>query len=72
MRIRESIYSNNDNVGRPTDNAGMSGAVQKIMSKVLIPGFGYGRNARVFHDAGMVVSGIEISPQRPLKEPEVF
>lgn len=28
---------------------------------VLIPGFGYGRNARLFLDAGMKVSGIEIS-----------
>lgn len=28
---------------------------------MLIPGIGYGRNARVFRDAGMEVTGIEIS-----------
>jgi SAM-dependent methyltransferase len=28
---------------------------------VLIPGFGYGRNARVFYDNGFTISGIEIS-----------
>ncbi|MCT4560222.1 MAG: class I SAM-dependent methyltransferase [Crocinitomicaceae bacterium] len=31
------------------------------ISKVLIPGFGYGRNAQVFIDKGMQVDGIEIS-----------
>jgi SAM-dependent methyltransferase len=29
--------------------------------KVLIPGFGYGRNAKVFYDSGFDVTGIEIS-----------
>jgi 2-polyprenyl-3-methyl-5-hydroxy-6-metoxy-1,4-benzoquinol methylase len=29
--------------------------------KVLIPGFGYGRNAKVFCDIGLTVTGIEIS-----------
>ena len=29
--------------------------------KVLIPGIGYGRNARIFRDNGMAVTGIEIS-----------
>jgi SAM-dependent methyltransferase len=29
--------------------------------KILIPGFGYGRNARPFHERGLEVSGIEIS-----------
>ncbi len=28
---------------------------------VLVPGIGYGRNARVFRDSGMAVTGIEIS-----------
>lgn len=28
---------------------------------VLIPGFGYGRNAKIFLDSGMAVTGIEIS-----------
>ncbi|MFT3739177.1 MAG: class I SAM-dependent methyltransferase [Breznakibacter sp.] len=31
------------------------------LSKILIPGFGYGRNARVFADHGLNVTGIEIS-----------
>lgn len=31
------------------------------IQKVLIPGFGYGRNAKVFTDLGMKVEGIEIS-----------
>ncbi len=31
------------------------------ISNILIPGFGYGRNARVFTDAGLNVTGIEIS-----------
>lgn len=29
--------------------------------KVLIPGFGYGRNAKAFAELGMSVTGIEIS-----------
>lgn len=33
----------------------------KGFKKVLIPGMGYGRNAQVFLDKGMEVSGIEIS-----------
>lgn len=31
------------------------------LNKILIPGFGYGRNARVFCDQGFRVTGIEIS-----------
>lgn len=31
------------------------------LSKILIPGFGYGRNAKMFHDNGFTVTGIEIS-----------
>lgn len=31
------------------------------LSKILIPGFGYGRNARIFVDNGFTVTGIEIS-----------
>jgi len=34
---------------------------QKGLKKILIPGFGYGRNAKAFTDQGMEVSGIEIS-----------
>jgi cyclopropane fatty-acyl-phospholipid synthase-like methyltransferase len=31
------------------------------LNKILIPGFGYGRNARIFTDNGLIVTGIEIS-----------
>jgi len=31
------------------------------LNKILIPGFGYGRNARIFTDNGFKVTGIEIS-----------
>ncbi|WP_375238647.1 class I SAM-dependent methyltransferase [Aurantibacter sp.] len=48
---------------KPTDNAF---TVLKLMQKhnknsVLIPGFGYGRNAKIFYDNGFDVTGIEIS-----------
>lgn len=35
--------------------------VEKGIKNVLIPGMGYGRNARIFRDNGMTVTGIEIS-----------
>jgi SAM-dependent methyltransferase len=35
--------------------------VANTLKEILIPGFGYGRNAAIFRDAGMAVSGIEIS-----------
>ena len=35
--------------------------VARGVKRVLVPGFGYGRNAKVFLDAGMSVTGIEIS-----------
>lgn len=35
--------------------------VKKAIKKVLIPGVGYGRNAQIFRENGMEVSGIEIS-----------
>jgi SAM-dependent methyltransferase len=31
------------------------------ITNILIPGFGYGRNAKLFYDAGFKVTGIEIS-----------
>lgn len=31
------------------------------LNKILIPGFGYGRNAKIFADSGFKVTGIEIS-----------
>ena len=35
--------------------------VQHGIKNILIPGIGYGRNAQIFRDAGMLVTGIEIS-----------
>lgn len=35
--------------------------VQKDLKNILIPGIGYGRNAQIFRDNGMEVTGIEIS-----------
>lgn len=35
--------------------------VEKSVRNVLIPGIGYGRNAKIFIDSGMAVTGIEIS-----------
>jgi len=34
---------------------------EKEISKILIPGFGYGRNGKIFLDNGFEVTGIEIS-----------
>ncbi|WP_179352327.1 class I SAM-dependent methyltransferase [Winogradskyella vidalii] len=61
----ESAFKSNDKMwgGNSTDNAKN---VLKLFQKnriksILIPGFGYGRNAKVFYDNGLNVSGIEIS-----------
>lgn len=35
--------------------------VKNNVKKILIPGFGYGRNAKIFKDNGINVTGIEIS-----------
>lgn len=35
--------------------------LQKSVKTILIPGMGYGRNAQIFRDNGMAVTGIEIS-----------
>lgn len=35
--------------------------VEKSVKNVLIPGIGYGRNAQIFRDNGITVTGIEIS-----------
>ncbi len=35
--------------------------VEKSVKNILIPGIGYGRNAQLFRDSGMAVTGIEIS-----------
>lgn len=35
--------------------------VEKSLKNILIPGIGYGRNAQIFRDNGIAVTGIEIS-----------
>ncbi|MEB0260821.1 MULTISPECIES: hypothetical protein [unclassified Mucilaginibacter] len=35
--------------------------VKQLVTSVLVPGIGYGRNAEIFRDNGMIVTGIEIS-----------
>ena len=35
--------------------------LQKSVKNILIPGIGYGRNAQIFRDNGITVTGIEIS-----------
>lgn len=47
----------------PTDSAILANAffVEKGIRKILIPGIGYGRNAKLFIDSGINVTGIEIS-----------
>jgi len=61
----ESAYKSDDKMWgeNPTDNAwNVLELFQKNKFKsVFIPGFGYGRNAKVFYDKGFSVSGIEIS-----------
>ncbi|PHR47653.1 MAG: SAM-dependent methyltransferase [Fluviicola sp.] len=61
----ELAFRNNDKMWgeNPTDNAkNVLELLQKNkVESVLIPGFGYGRNAKVFLEGGIHVSGIEIS-----------
>lgn len=38
--------------------------LEKKLKDILIPGIGYGRNAQVFTDNGINVTGIEISKPR--------
>ncbi|GGK15519.1 methyltransferase [Yeosuana aromativorans] len=61
----ESVYKSNERMWgeNPTDNArNVLAFLQKHNIKnLLIPGFGYGRNAKVFYDEGFDVTGIEIS-----------
>ena len=47
----------------PSDSAFMALELfkNKGIKNILIPGFGYGRNARLFYDRGIKISGIEIS-----------
>lgn len=61
----ESTYKGNDKMWgeNSTDNAKkvLELLQKKNIKSVLIPGFGYGRNAKVFYDQGFELSGIEIS-----------
>lgn len=61
----ESVYKSNDEMWgeNPTDNSKhvLDLFQRNKIKSVLIPGFGYGRNAKVFYDKGFIVSGIEIS-----------
>lgn len=61
----ESAFRSNDKMWgeTPTDNARniLELFQRNKIKSVLIPGFGYGRNAKVFYDKGFNVSGIEIS-----------
>jgi len=47
----------------PSDSAMITMDLYKSkgINKILIPGFGYGRNAKLFYDNGFEVTGIEIS-----------
>lgn len=61
----ESAYKSHHKMWgeNPTDNAlnVLELFQRNEVKSVLIPGFGYGRNAKVFYDEGFSVSGIEIS-----------
>ncbi len=61
----ESTYSNNEKMWgeKPTDNAFTVCELfrKQGIKNILIPGFGYGRNAKVFAENGIQVTGIEIS-----------
>ena len=61
----ESVYKGNEKMwgANPTDNAytALEILLKHNCANVLIPGFGYGRNARVFYERGFGVTGIEIS-----------
>ena len=61
----ESAFKSNERMWgeRPVANAlkVLELLKEHRINNVLIPGFGYGRNAKVFHDAGLEVTGIEIS-----------
>jgi tRNA1(Val) A37 N6-methylase TrmN6 len=48
---------------KPSDSAILTKDffLEKKVKEILIPGIGYGRNAKIFCDNGIKVSGIEIS-----------
>lgn len=61
----ETAFKNNAKMWgeNPTNNAleVLDLFEQHNISNILVPGFGYGRNAKVFYDKGFKVTGIEIS-----------
>ena len=61
----EKVFRSNEKMWgeNPTDNAYTVLKIlkQRKVKNLLIPGFGYGRNAKVFHEQNINVSGIEIS-----------
>jgi SAM-dependent methyltransferase len=61
----ETAFKNNAKMWgeSPTENALtiLELFQKKGIKNILIPGFGYGRNAKVFYDKGIQVTGIEIS-----------
>ena len=72
----ESVFKNNEKMWgeNPTDNAQ---TVLRLLQKqnitnLLIPGFGYGRNAKVFYAQGFKVTGIEISKTAILRAQKHF
>lgn len=63
--IWESIFKSNDEMWglEPTPSTLLAKDffIEKGIKNILIPGFGYGRNAQVFIDSGIKITGIEIS-----------
>ncbi|HLV42132.1 MAG TPA: class I SAM-dependent methyltransferase [Brumimicrobium sp.] len=63
--IWESIFKSNKEVWglvpAPSALIAKDFFLKKRIKKILIPGFGYGRNAQVFIENGIKVTGIEIS-----------
>lgn len=61
----ESLFKNKGALWgfEPSDSAMIALELFKStgIADILIPGFGYGRNAKLFHDAGFKITGIEIS-----------
>ena len=61
----ETAFKNNAKMWgeNPTNNAldVLELFQQHGIKQMLVPGFGYGRNAKVFYDKGFDVTGIEIS-----------
>lgn len=72
----ESAFKNNERMWgeKPADTTWTVLEIlqKRNISSVLIPGFGYGRNAKLFYDAGFEVTGIEISKTAIERARKVF